>query len=202
MDNNNTYTIEAPLYFDTKLKMALWYRLRGREYIKYQRWGKDEEYIRFRIHDNSYKIVVSPSYKTTESLPVYYGGADGACWLINATQWYDSLEEIMDTVVNVNNYLYYYTEDKFLDKMQKYSEKHNIDPRKLEHNCVKRKNGGFRIYFTPDSDPRYDDMAEELAKNFMEFKKMKDDKFGTLFQVMRYAALSVFGEMIISEKVE
>ena len=40
MDNSNTYTIGAPLNFDTKLKTALWYRLRGREYVKYQRCDK------------------------------------------------------------------------------------------------------------------------------------------------------------------
>ena len=68
------------ILFEELFKDDLWYELKGLEYVKYLRWNKDKSYLRFHIYNQTFKVIVSESYKPFEDLPVFIDDD----WVINA----------------------------------------------------------------------------------------------------------------------
>lgn len=194
---HNTYKIRAPLHFDHHLKRGLRCRLSCVEEIKNQRWYRNDAYVRFRIFDESYKIIVDTSYHPIEEnsriihkgkwttygqIPVYYCGT----WVINATNWFDTLEEIVYTCLHINDWLANYETQEEMDKLAILIDAENIDYKKFGYEYIRRK-GGFSIRHSRELD----ELIDSFANKFITYLNLEEDKFGALYQVM-----SLFAQMI------
>lgn len=185
---NDTYKTSAPLKFDNELKVALSQRLALCDFVKYLRWYKDMSYLRFRVYDNRYKIIVDSSCPVIENLPVSNEG----CWVINATCWFDNLDEIVDTIIDINNLdIKYYTNEE-LGKIAKYAEALNIDPIQLEYDYINRGDKGFSISHSDE----FDEMIDDFTKKYMNHIHLVDGKFGVEYQTIKLMASITFDHQI------
>ena len=82
--------------------------------------------------------------------------------------------------------------------MEVFALKRHINPVNLDYNCVKKGDDWYRIYFTPESNQLYGDMAIDLAHKYMKHLKLEDDRFQSIFHVMRFLAFDAMGDIIIS----
>jgi hypothetical protein len=191
-----TYT---PLILDNKVKKELWDRLKGLG-VKYLRSYKQDSYYRFIYEELPFKIVLLSSYNTSQQLPVFFE-RDGV-WHINATKEFETIEEILQTVWYICFILDMYENDEEMDKMKAYAHKHNLNPLLLEHACIERKDGSHGIYFPPESNIKYVQMVEELARKYMKRIEMNNMKFGVSFQAMKYLSFCAFFRMIINDAID
>ncbi len=198
------HTIGTPLKFNDRLKRRLYFRLKRLDHVKYLRWYKDESYLGFRIHDNSYKIIVSPSYRPYEKfrhynseewifykpVPVWNDGA----FVINATQFYDTLDEIIVTCIEINNWMVDYYNVAELNKMAEYADSQNMDPTVLDYDYIKKERG-----FSICHGEKLEELIDELAHNYIAHLNLKDNRFGALFEVVKMMASVIF-DYTIDEK--
>lgn len=194
----------APLQFDDRLKRRLYFRLKRLDYVKYLRWYKNESYLGFRIYDNSYKIIVSPSFKPYEKFRHYNSEEwilykpvpiwDDGSFVINATQFYDSLEEIIDTCIDINNWMVKYYNNEGLNKMAEYADSQNMDPTVLDYDYIKKEEG-----FSICHGEKLEKLIDELAQKYIAHLNLKDNRFGALFEVMKIMASFIF-DYTIDEK--
>ena len=173
--------------FDHYTKQLLYERLKKKGFVKYLRWYHDEDYLRFRIYDITYKIVVSESYETFEDLPVFNDGD----WVINATKWYSNVEEIIDTVVDITNWLIDFFNYKERQKMANYAESIGLNPYNCGYQYIKKKDG-----FCISHSTEFDEKINELARQYIAHLDLKDNKFCALFQIMRVNACVIFDYLI------
>ena len=175
------------ILFEELFKDDLWYELKGLEYVKYLRWNNDKSYLRFHIYNQTFKVIVSESYKPFEDLPVFIDDD----WVINATKWYSNVEEIIDTVVDIINWLIDFFNYKERQKMADYAESNGMNPYNLGYQYVKKKHG-----FCISHSPEFNELVDELARQYIAHLKLQDNKFGALFQIMRVNASIIFDSLI------
>lgn len=154
----------------------LWHCFEVYDFVKYQRWYKGRSYFRFRIFDNSFKIIISPSYKPFSSQTIHYDGS----WVINATQWYGTEDELLQTCVDIHNWwVKYYTEEE-MAKMAEFADADNINYEEIGYEYIMKPDGAFSICHSDALDA----MANDLAKRYIEHLHLKDNRFGALYEVM------------------
>ena len=191
-----------PLHFTDAFKWQLELQLRLNDNVKYLRWYKEETYLRFKIFDESYKIIVSESHHpfdeqreyqdgawvTRGQLPVYYDGT----WVVDAIRFYNSTNAIMRTCININNYLFHYDTKENIDKMIDFANSLNIEPTSFDYDYIKREDGGFSISYSDE----YEILVDDFTRSYMAHLGLKRDKYGALFQVIKVLAHSIFDRAI------
>ena len=202
----NTYKTGASIHFDHHLKRCLRSSLCCLKEVKYQRWYRNDAYVRFRIYDESYKIIVDTSYHPIEEndqvmhkgkwttygqIPVYYNGD----WVINATNWYDTLEEILYTCLQNNDWLADYETQGEIDKLATLIDAENIDFKKFGYEYIRKEGIGFRIMHSKELD----ELIDSFANKFIIYLNLEEDKFGALYQVM-YLLATIICDCTIDEK--
>jgi len=175
------------MQFDNNLKHLLYWYLKEQDFIKYLRWYHDQSYLKFRIYSVTFKVIVSKDYKPFENTPVFNDGD----WTINATKKFTNVDQILDTIVAIINWLLDYYNDEELQKMAAYAESQGMSPYDLGYNYIKKKYG-FSICHSPE----FDELINELTRKYIIHLNLHDNKFGALFQIMRTNASIVFDELI------
>lgn len=207
MSNNNTYKIGAPLNFDFHLKRGLRGRLGCLEEVKNQRWYKNDSYVRFQIFDESYKIIVDKSYHPREEnlqtihngkwttygqIPVYYFYG---YWVINATDWFDTLDEIVYTCLQINDWLADYDSQEEMEKLAAIVDAENVDYRKIGYEFIKEKENSYSLWHSL----KLEELIDSFACRFITHLNLEEDRFGALYQVMSLLA-TVIRDCYIEEK--
>ena len=203
--SSNTYKIGAPLHFNISMKMGVNWRLRSCPETKYLRWYKNYSYARFRIFDNSYKIIFDTSFHPKEEshkvfykgkwttfgqIPVYWYND----WVINATNWFDTLDEIAYISYDINDWLAMYETQEQMEQLAAVIGAEEIDYKSLgyEYSMI---GDSYCIYHSDD----FEEALDDFACKFIAHLDLKDDKFGVLYQVMKYLARHIC-DCIIDEK--
>lgn len=196
-----------PLHFNDVFRYALEVHLRVLvEQAKYLRWYKDDTYLRFRINDEPYKIIISEAaYQTIDEgrefydgswkphylLSVYYNGS----WHVNAIRFCETTNDIVKTCIDINNSLIRLSTEENVDKMMAFAESQKIDPTSLEYDYIMKENGRFLI----SHDENYEELMDELTRKFLAHIGYKQDKMGAALQVMKVIACSTY-DYIIDER--
>lgn len=175
---------QPTLRFNEAMKDELYWRLKRYDEIKYLRWHKDKSYLRFYIYDNAYQIVVSPQYKTLDHLPVSFNGI----YVINATDWFKSIEEIEETVIRINNFDFICFTDEKSKEMSDYASTLNIDATKLGYDYINRGDKGFSISHSDEFDKVLDEFVEKYMKHF----NITNGKFDVELQIVKLMAQTMF----------
>lgn len=162
------------------MKEDLYWRLKRYDEIKYLRWYKDKSYLRFYIYDNAYQIIVSPLCKPFEHLPVSYDGG----YVINATDWFTSTEEIEETVIRIHNFDFISFTDEKSEEMADYAAALKIDVTKLGYDYINRGDKGFSISHSDDFDKVLDDFVDKYMKHF----NIENGKFDVELQIVKLMA--------------
>ena len=173
--------------FDYNLKHLLYWSLKEEDYVKYLRWHHDKSYLKFRIYSITFKVIVSESYKPFDDLPVFNDGD----WVINAAKWYSNVDDVLETIVDVTNWLIDYYNDDELQKMADYAEAKGMSPYNLGYQYIKRKDG-----FSISHSTEFDELINELAHKYIAHLELQDNKFGALYQIMRLNASLIFDQLI------
>lgn len=171
MSDIKTYKTGAPLNFDFHWKRGLRCRLGCWEEVKKQRWYKNDSYVRFRIFDESYKIIVDKSYHPEEEncetihkgkwttygqIPVYYCNG---YWVINATDWFDTLDEIVYVCLQINDWFAEYEFQEEMEKLATLVDAENINYRKLGYEFINEKDNAYCLWHSLELEELIDSFA-------------------------------------------
>lgn len=187
-----------PPHFSHSFTWMLELQLRLLDDVKYLRWYKDKSYLRFKIFDESYKIITSESHQPYDDFREYRDGSwdtcgqypfyfSGKAWIVNAIRFYNSANDIVQTCIAINNYLHRYDDDEYMDKMLDFAKSQNFDPTTFDYDYIKR-DAGFSI----SHDDEYEEAIDDFTGKFISHLGLKRDKYGALFLVMKVLVQSVF----------
>ena len=193
-----------PLHFNSIFRYALEVQLRVLvEEAKYIRWYRNETYLRFRMFDESYKILVSEEYQPDDNLRVYNNGGwttfgqlpvyyNNGSWVINAIRFCNTNNDVVFACLDISNYLAkHYTAENY-NEMAAFAESLDIDPVSLDYEYVREEDGEFRIFLSNE----YLEMLDEFTLKYMAHQKLTNDKNGILLQVMKQLSMSLFADTI------
>ena len=150
------------------------------------RWSNanttESNYIKFKLGGTKFKVRIAEHTPATQSnevlFPLSYSEKD-RCWLIDANLGHFKPQDVTDAAKTVCVLLEKYDNDETITKLKAFADKHKIEP--------------------TDEDEALN-MSYDLATKYVNEKKLKDDKFGSTYQVIRYVATSALMEIVDEER--
>ena len=162
---------------DLKSKIS---KLNGAEITKDWKKAKttDSYYIHYKMNDVKYKVRSSdhsPSTEKNEVVPHVQYNMRGRFWLIEASLGKFQPDDVVEITKNIDTRNEKYDTDEFTEKLITFATKHEFVPQ-YEDDCL--------------------NMAHSLTEKYVNENHLKDDKYGTLFQVIYIKAVEALNDMV------
>ena len=150
------------------------------------RWSNsnstESSYIRFKVGGEKFKVRISSHTKATQRnevlFPMYYSDRD-RCWLIDANLGHFKPKDVTSAANAVSEKLEKYDNDETIELLKTFADKHKIEP---------------------TDDEEVLNMSYDLADKYINEKKIKDDKYGSTYQVIRYVGISALSLILDEER--
>ena len=155
-------------------------KLNGLEITKPWKKAKktDSYYIHYKMNGMKYKVRSSdhstPSERN-EVVPHVKFNNDTHYWLIEASLGKYQPDDVVEITKNIDTASKKYDTDKFTEKLTTFATKYKFEPQ-YEDECQ--------------------DMAHSLTEKYINDNHLKDDKYGTLFQVIYRKAVEALSELV------
>ncbi len=172
--------------YTTEMKEELEREILSLDGVSSVKWSNanstESSYIRFKVNGVKFKVRISSHTTATNRnevlFPMYYSDRD-RCWLIDANLGYFKPKDVAKSAKAVCKQLEKYDNDETIELLKDFADKKKIEPQ---------------------DDEDIDDLSYDLATKYINEKKLKDDKFGTTFQVVRYISRFALGEILDEER--
>ena len=142
----------------------------------------ESNYLKFSKDGVKFKVRISSHTQASASnevlFPMYYSERDRG-WLIDANLGHYKPNDVKKAVENVCELLSKYDNDDMIAKLKAFADKQGIEP---------------------SDDEEAMNMSYDLAKKYVNEKKIKDDKYGSAYQVIRYVGILALGEILDEER--
>ena len=142
----------------------------------------ESNYLKFSKDNIKFKVRISSHTQATASnevlFPMYYSERDRS-WLIDANLGHYKPKDVKKAVENVCELLSKYDNDETIGKLKALADKDGIEP-------------------TDDEEAM--NMSYDLASKYINERKIKDDKFGSAYQVIRYVSVSALAQILDEER--
>ena len=157
--------------------------LNGVSGIKWSNASSTESsYIRFKVDGAKFKVRISshtPASQRNEVLfPMYFSDRD-RCWLIDANLGHFKPKDVAKAAKSVCDLLEKYDNDETIAKLKDFADKVKIEP---------------------TDDEEVLNMSFDLASKYINEKKLKDDEYGSTYQVIRYVGTSALSLILDEER--
>ena len=144
----------------------------------------ESNYLKFKKGDVKFKVRISSHTQSTERNEVMFPlehriSHSFSGWFIDANLGHYKPNDVKNVAEKVCSLLEKYDTKDMADKIKSFAENQKIIP------------------ITSDD---VGDMSYSLAEKYVNEKKLKDDKFGTMFQVIKYVGAKALDEMVDEER--
>ena len=156
--------------------------LQGVQGAKWSNASTDSKYLKFKRNGFKFKVRVSDHTQKTDKnevlFPLFYSDSDRE-WMIDANLGHFKPNDVAQAVTSVCDLIDKYDNEKTAGKLEKLANDNGIEP--------------------IDKDDAYN-KAHDLASKFINEKKLKDDKFGTTYQVLYFISVPVLSHIVDKER--
>ncbi|MCH5328054.1 MAG: hypothetical protein J1E02_03450 [Coprobacter sp.] len=154
--------------------------------IKNLKWdpskSTESKYLKFKKGEERFKVRISShttsSLKNEVLFPAYYNYKNGF-WVIDACLGKYKPKDVKQLVENICNKLLKYNNEERRQKIKKFAEEKG---------------------FNPIIDDDALDLSFSLAERYINERNLKDDKYGSTFQVLKYIGVDVLNDIIDEER--
>lgn len=142
----------------------------------------ESNYLKFKKGDIKFKVRISSHTQSTERnavmFPMEYR-EDLRLWQIDANLGHYTPKDVSDVTTTICNLLAKWDSVENIKKLKDFADEHKIEPK--------------------DED-EIPNLTYTLAEKYINDKKLKDDKFGSTFQVLKFVSRYALGEILDEER--
>ena len=190
--------LKRPLVYTDDMKDQLEKLMSGFTYGRAKKWSTNKSFYRFRIAGDSLKIVVAPTRCVDKTPVVYYDDKYAATWVINSYYHRLNPKATLKVIFKIGELTDKYETQDFLNRLATIAKQKCIDPKKLEFKSYIKNGIWFTDYVDADKE-KYVLMINEITDTAIKEYKIKQDKIGIAYYVVRNMAHTLMASLIDNE---
>lgn len=139
-------------------------------------WNKakstESSYLKFTKDEIPFKVRISSHTKSTYRNEVLFYNSWDECWMIDANLGCYKPNDVIQIAKNVCDNLSKYNNTETKEKIKRFAHNNDIEPE--------------------DEDDVFN-LSSEIAEKYINEKGLREDKYGSTYQVLQYISILSFG---------